>query len=72
MGDGARRFAFVVGMLRVAERRTLFRACIPLWFEANPEAGGGVTAEGGGVVGCGGEGGLLVVFWKKDCRKSIR
>jgi hypothetical protein len=73
MGDGARRLGSPVATLRVAERRTRVRVSDLACVAANPEAGDGVTAVGGGVVGCGGEGGpLLVVFWKNDCKISIR
>ncbi len=68
MGDGARRLALDVGALRVAARRTL-RGCEVVWF-ANPGVAGGVTAEGGGVAGSGGEEGLFVLVWKGDCVKK--
>jgi len=57
MGDGARRLALAVGTLKVVARRT-FR-CGVAWLAANPEVTGDVTAEGGGVAGPGGEGGLF-------------
>jgi hypothetical protein len=53
-------------MLKVAERRTLERTPVLFWFVAKPGELGGVTAEGGGVVGAGGEGGMLLEApWKK-------
>ena len=62
IGDGARCLAFVGGVLKVAERRILDRT---FWFAGKSEFVG-VTAEGGGVAGGGGEGGVLVAApWKK-------
>jgi hypothetical protein len=63
IGDGARCLAFVDGTDKVAERRTLDRTSVLFRFAARPEALGGVTAEGGGVTGCGGEAGLLAAPW---------
>ena len=66
IGDGARCLGFVEGILKVAERRTLDRTPVLFWFVAKPGELGGVTAEGGGVVGAGGEGGILLEApWKK-------
>ncbi|SRR6266436_303449 len=65
IGDGARCLAFVGGAVKVAERRTLDRTPVLFRFAAKPEAVGGVTAEGGGVAGRGGETGLLEGPWKK-------
>lgn len=53
IGDGARRLALDVGTFKVAARRTL--RCGEVCFAANPVFIGGVTAEGGGVGGSGGE-----------------
>lgn len=63
IGDGARCLAFVGGTVKVAERRTLDRTSVLFRFVARPEPAGGVTAEGGGVVGSGGEAGLLATPW---------
>jgi hypothetical protein len=63
IGDGARCLAFVDGMAKVAERRTLVRTSVLFRFAATPEAVGGVTAEGGGVAGRGGEADLLAAPW---------
>ncbi len=68
MGDGARRLALDVGTLRVVARRTL-RGCGAVLFAVNPGLADGDTAEGGGVVGCVGEGGLFVFVWKNGCVK---
>jgi len=68
MGDGARWarcLAFVGGLAKVAERRTLVRASVLFRFAPKPEPAGGVTAEGGGVAGRGGEAGLLEAPWIK-------
>jgi hypothetical protein len=62
IGDGARCLAFVGGTVKVAERRTLVRTSVLFRFAARPEAVG-VTAEGGGVAGRGGEAGLLAAPW---------
>jgi hypothetical protein len=64
IGDGARWRGFVDGTLKVAERRTLDRTSVLFRFATRPEEGG-VTAEGGGVAGRGGETGLLEGAWKK-------
>ena len=61
IGDGARCLAFVGGVVKVAERRTLDRTSV-LFRAARPEVVDGVTAEGGGVAGRGGEAGLLAAF----------
>ena len=63
IGDGARCFAFVGGVVKVAERRTLVRTSVLFRFAEKPEVVGGFTAEGGGVAGRGGEAGLLAVPW---------
>ena len=63
IGDGARCLAFVGGVVKVADRRTLVRTSELFRFAAKPEVVGGVTAEGGGVAGRGGETGLLEVPW---------
>lgn len=67
MGDGARRLALDVGTFKVAARRTL--RCGVGCFAANPEAIGGVTAEGGGAEGSGGEE-LFVLAWREGCVKK--
>jgi hypothetical protein len=59
IGEGARCLAFVGGTVKVAERRTLDRTPVLFGCAARPEAVTGVTAEGGGVAGRGGEGGAL-------------
>lgn len=61
MGDGARRPALDEGTFRVAARRTLPIGRGVVLSAANPEVTDGVTAEGGGVGGSGGEGGLFVL-----------
>jgi len=64
IGDGARCLAFVDGTLKVAERRTLVdRISVLFGLAARPDAVGGITAEGGGVAGRGGETGLLAAPW---------
>lgn len=63
IGDGARCLAFVGGTVKVAERRTLVRTSVLFRFAAKPEGVDGVTAEGGGVAGRGGEAGLLAAPW---------
>jgi len=67
MGDGARR-ALDEGMFKVEALRTL--RCDVACFAANPEVTGDVTAEGGGVAGSGGEGGLFALVWMKGCGKQ--
>lgn len=62
IGDGARCLAFVGGAVKVAERRTLVRTSVLFRFGARLEAVG-VTAEGGGVAGRGGEADLLAAPW---------
>lgn len=59
IGDGARCLAFVGGVVKVAERRTLDRTPVLFGFAASPEVVVGITAVGGGVVGRGGEAGPL-------------
>jgi hypothetical protein len=61
IGDGARCLGFVGGTLNVAERRILDRTSGlgMFWFAAKSEVAEGVTAEGGGVAGGGGEEGRL-------------
>lgn len=63
IGDGARCLAFVGGAVKVAERRILDRTPVLFGFAARPEAVAGITAEGGGVAGRGGEAGLLAAPW---------
>jgi hypothetical protein len=73
MGDGARRLGLEEGELKVAARRTL-RGCEVACSAANPEVTAGVTAEGGGVAGSGGEGGLFVLVCRKGCvdKKTVK